>query len=73
MRIALFRPHRPRRARRADASIREKPSLGRLILLLAATAALASSLACARSENDDLSLLRVFYTSDAMGYLEPCG
>jgi hypothetical protein len=41
---------------------------------LASGLALALSLAsCSGSPEVDLSKLRVFFSSDALGYLEPCG
>ncbi len=44
----------------------------------AALAALLSlcglgALSCSRGEPLDLTRLRVFFTTDAIGYLEPCG
>ncbi|MFN0151541.1 MAG: hypothetical protein ACKVU1_12630 [bacterium] len=39
---------------------------------LLALAALGGG-ACLRSEVTDLSLLHVFYTASAVGYIEPCG
>jgi hypothetical protein len=44
----------------------------RAFLALAALATYAS-LACAPSQPVDTEHLRVFFTSDAIGYLEPCG
>ena len=45
------------------------------ILSLAAISALSalSALSCSRGEPTDLTRLRVFFTTDAIGYLEPCG
>jgi len=45
---------------------------GALISALAAVAALGAA-ACSRSDRTDLSLLHVYYTADAIGYIEPCG
>lgn len=42
------------------------------ISLLLAIAALGA-VACSRSETTNFSVLHVFYTADAIGYIEPCG
>jgi hypothetical protein len=38
-----------------------------------ALAVALSLVSCSSSPEVDLSKLRVFFTSDALGYLEPCG
>lgn len=41
--------------------------IGALLLVGLAT------LSCSRGEPVDTSRLRIFFSSDALGYLEPCG
>ncbi len=67
---------RLRRGREIDAAaaLRALCALLALPALLAfATLAALATLSCAPSEPVDRTHLRVFYTSDAIGYIEPCG
>jgi hypothetical protein len=56
---------------RARALARRSPIAA--LSALAALAAVTTGLSCSGGEPRDLTRLRVFFTSDAIGYLEPCG
>ncbi len=49
-------------------SIQTRAALAALLSLCA-----LGALSCSRGEPVDLTRLRVFFTTDAIGYLEPCG
>ena len=52
-------------------SVKTFRTLARLAALLSLFG--LGALSCSRGEPVDLTRLRVFFTTDAIGYLEPCG
>jgi hypothetical protein len=52
---------------------RIRPIAGFGAVLAAFALSALGSLSCSRGESVDPTRLRVFFTTDAIGYLEPCG
>jgi len=53
--------------------LRNAPRAAAPVLALAFGIAALGAGACSRSETTNFSVLHVFYTADAIGYIEPCG
>jgi hypothetical protein len=56
-----------------ESMTRDRAIAGGLALVALLALCSLASLSCSRGEPVDLTRLRVFFTTDAIGYLEPCG